>query len=244
MAIGDFIYRLKPQSGDAEPHNELNGAQTISGGTISLVDTGGGLYAWRFSGSDSTGTTDAYAKTMSGSGLGGGATMAIRMRRQTGSTTRHRMLSWSPTTTADASGSQSIRFNLGTDDLDVYGNGTGGFLTLANSYDGTIRTYVVRVSSNSSSSFDITHLWWTGGGGTSTPDVASSGFNGADASLDTIVIQCGDGTVDIVDAVLWGEELSDSDCASIVADIDSALGGGGGSAIAAISNYYRMMRSA
>lgn len=75
MAIGDYVYLLKPQSGDSSPHNELNGAQTISGGTIALVDLGGGDYVWRFSGASSAGAVDS--RTVDGSTTGGGVTIAM-----------------------------------------------------------------------------------------------------------------------------------------------------------------------
>ncbi len=53
-------YRIKPESGDTSPHNEVTPAETISGGT--LVDRGGGDWAWQFSGGQVSGATASTSR--------------------------------------------------------------------------------------------------------------------------------------------------------------------------------------
>ena len=226
MAIGDYTYLLKPQSGDTTPHNELNGSQTISGGTISLIDRGGGVYAWRFSGSNSSGSTPSKSIVAFGSSTGGGIIIAVQMRAQAVSTTRHRMLAWS-TSTNPADNSTAFRFELSGDDITVYGRGSTGYTFPFGTYDGTLRTYVARVRTNYTSSSEITEYWQSGLGAGPGPDHNSGSWTGGDTTLNTIVIECGDGTVDIVRVALWAEELSDADCDAIRDDFDTALGLGG-----------------
>ncbi len=225
MGLLDYIYRLKPQSGDTTPHNELDPAQTLSGGTISLQDLGGGNFAWRFSGSNSTGATDSYGYITQDSATGGGLTIAVRVRRHVEASGRHRFVSWSPSTTPNADRAIALRYETG--DVMTAWEGTTNFVDPPNiPFDGTWRTYVCKLAANAFSGSDRLLLWRTGGGAGPGPDGQSANFNVPNGTLNTLVIECSDGTVDISDIVLWGEELSDADCDAVRDDIDAALGGG------------------
>jgi len=76
MGLANYTYRLMPQSGDSTPHDELSVSGDLSGGTISLVDLGGGDYAWQFAGLASVA---GPSKTQDVTVVGGGVTIALRI---------------------------------------------------------------------------------------------------------------------------------------------------------------------
>jgi hypothetical protein len=233
MGILDYVYRLKPQAGDSAPHNEIGGAQVLSGGTISLVDLGGGVMAWRFTGALSAATIASKTLGALGTTPGGGVTVAIRYA-VTGAYpgTDARMLVYGTSASDMNAASVQLR-SAGAGTNQQYGafreaTATtlyGGYMTLGV----VMRTVVMRLRLNDAgTSNDYLDEWYSGGGATTAADfVSSGGFLGANYALQYLVVNPNSvATLDVRDIVVWHEELSDANCDAIRDDIDSALPAG------------------
>ena len=224
MALGDYTYWLRPQSGDVSPDNELGG-NTLSGGTITLEDKGSGLFAWRFTGGAATAT--APSRTTVPSGTGGGLTIAIDLSVNTypsGSFTP--FVSYSPDTTA------TNGIYVGASGANVYRARVAGTNTVAMTTFGTSRkVLVLRFKTNDPANGNVDWLaaWHESGGPGDSADYNNAAGTVASAvTYDTLVINAIESSVlDIHHLVLWSEELSDADCRTLVADgIAETLGGG------------------
>lgn len=214
MGLQDYTYRLKAQSGDSTPHDELAVSGDLSGGTISLVDMGIGDYAWQFSGGVSTAT--GPSKAVTGATNGTGVTIAARIEITSyGSTDYTELFGYRPAGGTINSGialsdnsANNVRARYKTEATANY----SGFGT-------SIKTVVLRLNTSSTSSQDFLKLWveQVSRAGTD-PDSTSTGQNASNVTLAEIFAGNSDGTIRISDLVIWGEELSDADCAALADD--------------------------
>lgn len=235
MAIGDYVYLLKPESGDTTAHNELDAGQTLSNGSApSLVDLGGGQYVWRFSGATFSGATDS--RSMVTGTPGTGVTIAIKMAVTTSrSAGDDRILVYGDT--ADAFSAVSAQLRRGATSSLAYvawRNGSGGTITFGTpmSIGTAMQTIVIKVAPGVGAT-DYISSWWSGGGaGPGADDAQTSATDFSSVVFDTLSIHTESvATYDVERVAIWHEELSDADCDSIRDDFDAALslGGGGGS---------------
>jgi hypothetical protein len=225
MAIGDYSYWLSPQSGDATPADETGTSGDLSGGTIALVDIGGGVYVWQFTGQASVAVP---ARTTDPTTAGGGGTLAITVAVPTQPTGSFDGLAgW----TDDLSNYRGLRITRS--------GGTAGRVQLNSSgvasvnLPGTttaLRTYVLRGTMSATSGQDHINAWVEGETGSGDlPDVVSSaGINDISRAWDTVWVSFAGAVVQVRDLAIWPEELSDADCHTLAEDgIRETLGGGG-----------------
>jgi hypothetical protein len=228
MGILDYIYRLKPEAGDTSPHNEIGAGEVLSGGTITLVDRGGGDYAWQFAGG--LASIGIPSHTTTGSTTGTGFTMAVTLKVTVYPATNFAaILAYSPDTTPtngmhiDREAAGSLRARVNTSPTQSIG-------ATATTLD---RTYVIRLETSSTSAQDFLRIWLqqTGRVGTSA-DLSSSGVNFTSVSVDTLLVNATDSCVpQVKDWVIWHEQLSDADCAALADGLRTQLDGGGGSPV-------------
>lgn len=218
MALVDFTYRLKPQSGDTTPHDELAVGADLSGGTITLVDLGSGEYAWHILGAASA---VVASKTMNPAIAGGGYTFAVRVAITT----------W-PATYADFAGLSEAKLQNAsgtTVRAKVYNPGSYSTTGATASMGTTFHTYVLKYVTAVAAAADGPAVWVNKVGRSgSTPDLTSFGANANSVTINTVSIGSAGTAVDVTDFVVWGEELSDADCAALAdtgirATLDSAV---------------------
>ena len=225
MSLSTPIYRLKPQSGDSTPHDETTTGADLSGGTITLVDRGSGDYVWRCVGAAAAAIA---SRTIAPAASGGGVTFAVRMAVTT----------W-------PGGSFDVVAGYGTSAggvADCYGfTAAGANVIRGKHFDSaddviamltvntSIRTYVCKIVMQASGSVDKLYIWIdTVGRSGSTASYISSGQNyNADTYAKVLIGNTGS-TIDCSDFVIWGEELSDADCAALAdTGIRATLDAGG-----------------
>jgi len=210
MGLLDYTYWLKAESGDTAPVSELGGT-ALTGGTITLVDRGAGDYAWRFAGGPATGA--GPSKVVNPSVTGNGVTIAFRMAITVyGSTDFLIHASYTPSGQTVQGASLS---RPGVNEIRArYDNGgTTSVVTVGTS----IRTIVYRVDMSAPGGDDLVKLWLDSVSRTgSTPDQigAASAFSGS-RTLDTISFSNTGMTVEVSDCVIWAEQLTDSQCATL-----------------------------
>jgi hypothetical protein len=225
MAIGDYSYWLSPQSGDATPADETGTSGDLSGGTIALVDIGGGVYVWQFTGQASVAVP---ARTTDPTTAGGGGTLAITVAVPTQpSGSFDGLAGW----TDDLSNYRGLRITRS--------GGTAGRVQLNSSgvasvnLPGTttaLRTYVLRGTMSATSGQDHINAWVEGETGSGDlPDVVSSaGINDISRAWDTVWVSFAGAVVQVRDLAIWPEELSDADCHALAEDgIRETLASGG-----------------
>lgn len=241
MGIADYKYWLKAASGQSNPVNELNGSQTLSGGTQSLIDLGGGEYAWEFSGSDSTGSTDSATIT---NATGQGITLAVRFAVTSNMTTNDAiMFRWNGSGSTDYGWGVGRNFNSNTE----CGGGTTAATLTRMTYPfcpmgTTYRTAVCRLKRYTDETRDHA-IWWSGGGGTSAADGVDNGayYGGHSISLATLRVAPTGGTFRVKDIVLWSEQLTDQQCRDLATDLRGTLSAGSGSATGAAMAYLSQL---
>lgn len=224
MAISDnLLFRLKPVSGQASPSSVVGAEETLSGGTATLVDLGGGVFAWEFTGALSSATIPT--KVIDPPSDNGGATLAITFRRVAAPTVGGQtIVAWSKSD--EAAGILVRRGSAVAEDI--------GFRALFSSQStaaktgvlsSTLQTYVFKLACKNASLQDIAMLWvqQVGRVGTS-PDATGAGDNLSQQSINTVRINpTNGGDYQIVDLVLWGRELTDAECASIADNLRGVL---------------------
>ena len=245
MALQDYVYRIKPASGQASPVNELDAGQTVSTtGTQTLTDRGSGDYAWAFSGGLASGAMDAASIITSAAG--NGITRAITLRVTNWGSANQIPLAGAAETTALATGGMHI----GIDDRTAKSlrcrlNGTGFTLALGAAGDGVDVTVVQRLYTNASGSNEGHAAWLQGfsHSGT-TPDFSSTATTiTSPYTLDTAVFDAPNTVAyQVIDDVWWYEALSDADCLALVEDLRGTLDGGGGSSAVPIFTQHRHRR--
>jgi len=212
MALADYTYRLMAQSGDSTPHDELGTSDDLSGGTISLVDVGSGDYFWQFAGQA---LANGPSKVVTGGNNGSGATIAIRYAVTNYGGTDFAFLIGYVTSSSVAEG-----INVGRTTANVqrfrWATVVAGSPTTINT---SIRTAVIRASTLAATNSDIVEVWLDQGARSGdTPDIVMTGQNFSTTTLSRIAISNTGVTVRVADFVVWGEELSDADCAALADD--------------------------
>lgn len=225
MALQDYTYRLKAESGDVSPVDEVGGSITLSGGTISLVDMGGGDYAWQFAGLASAA---GPLKNVAGGSAGSGVTIALRIAVTSYDASGFAFLAGYTSDTTPSrglvlgqNGANAIRSRW----VDS-ANDTLTMLTV----NTAVRTVVLRTTILSGTT-DKIHAWVSGVTGSGdTADYISPGQNyNASSDLDTLFLGSSGSTIRVSDYVVWGEELSDANCHTLAeSGIRATLDAGGG----------------
>jgi hypothetical protein len=226
MPITDnIIYRLKPESGDTSPHNEIGGGSILSGGTIALVDRGSGDYAWQFSGTDSTAT--GVSKTLTPADAAGGMTMAVTIKVVTNPTVDFtRYIQFQKTTDPNVfmgmtqNGANAVRgryINSGSSNTAFSGVGATEF------------TFVHRIKTNGASASSFESWKKTTGRVGVTPDVTGSTVVDLTNTFATLLVGGLNNVVlQIKDWIIWDRELTDTECANVADDlrgiVDAASG--------------------
>lgn len=230
MALGDYIYLLDPQSGDTSPHNELNAAQTITGGTTTLVDRGGGDYVWEFSGGLSSGSMDSASR--SSTTPGNGWTQAITFAVVTYPTVEFTpIIGIGDSSGLAADGTFFGRNGAGAMRARISGN--AGEIALGSVATSAEFTWVQRVKINASGSLDYHEIWkeTTGRSGTAS-DFINTSTTISNQTLDTIQANAvSSGVYRVKNWAVWYEELSDADCAALADDLRGTLALDGGTDI-------------
>lgn len=226
MGLQDYTYRLKAESGDSTPHDELGVSGDLSGGTITLVDRGSGDYAWQFE--SGCASVAIPSKTLAPAGTLGGVTFAVTLRVSNYGATDFAYFvgvgeAAPSSATATAQNSPSIgRVSANQLRARYKSLSTSGTYTAGT----TERTLIVKIVTNYSGSSDKVVFFY---------DATSSDGNAATVLADVVdtfwVNAVGSAVLQVKDFVFWPEELSDTDCATlrdfgIRATLDS--GGGGG----------------
>ena len=219
MAIRDNIfYELAPQAGDVSPHNEINTSEILSGGTIALVDRGGGDYAWQFSGTNSLATIANRVYTPGAAA--GGFTMAITVKVTAAASAFSRYASMQVSSSTGEylgvgeNGSNNMRARFVASS-----SGSNAFSGIGS----TEVTIVARVTTAGAGA-EVLESWKgvVGRSGTA-PDVSTAMASGLSRTFNQITAGGGSGTVQIKRLVFWNEELSNADCALIADDPATAL---------------------
>lgn len=207
MALADFIYRLKPQSGDSTPHDEKAVSSDLSGGTIALVDAGSGDYCWQFTGVASASGFSAAVDTDSNLT---GVTLAVRLAVPTYDTVDGFAYLLQVLTTGTAYGpvlGQSSANFIRPRVVD-----TGNVTATAVNIGTAIRTVVMRYKP--AIGLDVLDVWWDGLGTGDTPDHTASG-NLNTRTFSRLLVGSANSVIRLFDCVVWGEALSDANCAAL-----------------------------
>jgi len=222
MALTDnIIYRLKPKAGDSTPVNEIGGGNALSGGTITLVDRGGGDYAWQFSGGDST--ASGISKALTVAAAAGGLTMAITLKVVTGpSVDFTRYIQFQKT--GDTNTYMGLTQN-GPNKIRGRAASSGSITCDLGTVGSTELTYVLRLSTNGAGN-EVLDVWEKKAGRVGTaPDFTSSTAL-VSTTLDFLVVGGSNGLVQqIKDWVIWSVEEPDTDCAAVADNLRLALDG-------------------
>lgn len=218
------VYRIKPKAGDAAPRNELNTAQTVSGGTITLVDrSGAGTdYVWQFASGLASGVMASYSRDTTVAGQGWW--MAVTLKVPTYPTVDYTPLVGIGDTTTLANDGHHISQNT-PNNLRARVKGTG--LTVALGAIGTAEfTYALRVKTNVSGSNEVHDIWKTTAGRSGTAaDLTLGGFTVASPVVfDTIVFNAVNSAVIQVKDFAWGVgEPTDAEMASLADNFRGTL---------------------
>lgn len=226
MGILDYSYRIKPAAGHAAPRNEKNTSQTLTGGTITLVDLGGGAYTWEFSGADATGALPAFtANLATGQPATSGITFAVRTRNVVNHTSTGfvPLVGVGPSTNLNNDGTYLGQSGVGT----RRGRAGGGLLTTTMGTVGfTEKTFVFRIAANASGADGETlQVWEEGVGAAATPDYPGNNVQILNSlAYSTVVVGASGGaTIRVSDLVFWPEALTEAQCRAIATDINAAL---------------------
>lgn len=223
MALADYVYRLKPEAADSTPHDELGLSDDLSGGTITLVDVGGGDYCWQFV--DQAIAASVASRAMDTAVDGSGGTIAVRFAVTTYGASFVDHVLWAAAAVARGLGfGQSSANNIRGRYI-----WSGSSTSTATFAAGTsIHTLVVRVDMRNAGSSDLLSGWVGGVGSGDTADIVASASNYGGNTSDRLIVGNSGVTIRIFDLVLWGEELSDADCADLAdTGIRAVLDAGG-----------------
>lgn len=228
MAITDnIIFRLKAQSGQATPSSVVGSGETLTGGTTALVDLGGGVFAWKFTGAESLVTIPS--KIVSTSADAGGVTLAITIKRVAYPTVSSQiMVGW--TDAGNTAGMLVRRGSAVPEDMNCRALFSSQSSATKPSVPATtLQTYVMRLETKAASLQDVTKLWvqTTGRVGTS-PDYTGTADNLTAQTITTIRVNpTNSGDYEIVDLVLWGRELTDAEAAAVADDLRGVIDASG-----------------
>lgn len=203
MGLLDYVYRLKAEAGDTTPHDELAVSGDLTGGTIALVDRGGGDSAWRFS--VGMAQVPIPAKALAQTTQGGGMTIAMTVRIENYGTTEYQHFFGVGPDAPPAATSSSI--------MSIGRSGSGNLRARFNDQasppvwaattgvDHTIvETIEMNYAGTSPDRLVVQHdaITIDGGGTTAPPGI----------TVDTLWVQATNGViVQVKDFVVWHEEL-------------------------------------
>ena len=219
MSLATYTYRLKPQSGDTTAHDETTTGADLSGGTITLVDLGSGDYAWQIVGAASA-LVAAY--TSNPANADSGITFAVRMAVTTWTATYDALCGYCVDTPVTGS---VLTINGAVNNIRARQYSTANDTLAMLTVNTSIRTYVFkRVQSLSKFKVWIDTVGRSG----STANYTSPGQTYVTNIYDTVNIGASGTTIKVSDFVVWGEELSDADCAALAdTGIRATLDAGG-----------------
>jgi hypothetical protein len=227
MGIQDYTYRLKAQSGDTAPHDELGISGVLTGGTISSspVDAGGGVMAWQVSGGQASVAIPAHV--VGNATAGSGFTFAVRMRVSNyGNVDFTKLIGFGPDPISSATASNGVhigRTSSGSLRASVTNQANTGTTSASTS---AIVTLVARLRIDYSGNNDILDLWvGTTGRVSDLPDTSSSPFTlSAGITFDTFVVNAANSAVlQVAEVVHWPEQLNDATCADLADDLDGTI---------------------
>lgn len=229
MGLLDYVYRLKPRAGDTSPVNDVGGAQPLTGGGApALVDLGGGVYVWRFTGAANMATIGAKAIGATGGSTAGGVTIVVRAAIASDpGAADFRMLCLSALS-ASAGYDNGVQWRRSTGaGLVAAAFREAGSTTLLTSPDvnaGTsMRTWVFRLACDGTSGVqEVLDVWWSGGSATTTPDRTVTASLNVNHNLQYLHVNPGAGQLDIRDIIVYHSTKTPAECVSLL-NIDTAL---------------------
>jgi hypothetical protein len=226
MPITDnIIFRMRAQSGQAAPINEVGANETLSGsGSLSLV-TAGDHHAWRLSGGGASAAVPS--ETIAQATDGGGVTIAMRMRIPTFNGTAFDSLVGFSTDATPSNGVFVGQAGAGTTIRARYKTEmTAAIGTIGNSEF----TIVIRAKMLAATGSDLVEVWiGTTGRPDTDPDfVSAAATNATTAVLDTIAwLTAGSGVIEVANQVVFSTERTNTECANLADDIVGQLYGSG-----------------
>lgn len=209
MGLQDYTYRLKAQSGDTAPHDELAVSGDLSGGTITLVDRGSGDYAWEFSGGPASVAIPSDTLTAT---TGGGYTIAMRVRISNFGTVDNCYFvgvgASAPSGATDNGGGTGFgRLTSGTARARYKNETTTLSWTQGTTADKTI---VLVMEMNYSGGSDRLTAYYDATSASSGSGTATA------ATIDTVWVQAlNSAVIQVADLVVWTEELPAADCQAL-----------------------------
>lgn len=226
MAIGDYLIRVKAESGQTVPKNAVDDSEILSGGT--LVDLGGGQFCWEFSGGVFSGAAPAHS--LNAVAAGNGVVMAIDIEIVTYPSSNTSMVSYSP----DATAFNGVHLGYGNGAGNARFRNIGSNVTQLTGLNHNRRTCVGRFRTNdpANSNLEWLEAWIDQASrADSDPDAVNSvGSNSNATTLDTLVIDASGGAViRIHELVIWAQtdyDPSNSEAAALADDLAGALSGG------------------
>jgi len=212
MGLQDYTYRLKAQSGDSTPHDELGNTSPLSGGTITLVDRGSGDYAWQFVGQATT-----IGPTTAVSAVNSGVTIAARYAVTAYGAGDFNDF-WSYRITGGPSQVGALMYKYGNNVHRGRYDAIDAGLTITG-IGTAIRTVVLRVRTGPSDTDDYSEVWIDRTDRTGTdPDRASSAQNFNARTLVNLYVGNSTDTLQVSDWVIWPEVLTNEQCAALADD--------------------------
>lgn len=233
MGYLDYTYRISAAADSAAsrtvPTNMANTAQAlaITGGSMTLVDLGSGVMAWRMSGGIVSGPTPSKTLAVtSGQAAGGGVTLVIRYALTTyPAANDDRVFWWHPS--ADAANGVGLRRYSTAGSYSCYRNGNTVYGP-SNGEANAMRTLVIKLVGNESGgSADEQVKTWintVSRSGTTPNMVGSNTIAGVAATLDVLkLLPTGVGVADVLDVILYAGEKTDAECAALADDLAAAM---------------------
>lgn len=208
-----LIVRVKPQSGDTSIRDIVSGNTFSGSGTATLTDVGPEK-AWNIA-ADSLFTYPTTAKSIDGTVVNGGATIAMRFKVNTLGSDSFAAYSGVGSVTAGlrfTRNGENARARIGT----LATTNTSGVAFTSN-----IVTLVYRITTSPESSADFGAMWAGGMSRVGTdPNFTSVMTNVTTTSIKDVFISAATSqNYDLLDFAYFDEELSNSDCASLADDI-------------------------
>lgn len=222
---------LKAVSGASSPVNFVTGSGAMSGGTISLVDRGSGVFAWRFTGLDSSALFTALGINTDGNGFvspqSKNVVMALRMAVVADPTGNgfDRYAGFTQSTDID-NGMYVMRNGAANNAKARAPNIDDETASIGNPFPvgGAPGTVVIQLKPGTTGQLDTIRAWRGQVGRVGTaPDAVGGGGNFVNSwmAMQRAVVRPGGGTLDVVDLVLFDatEDYTDAELAAL-ADLE------------------------
>jgi hypothetical protein len=232
MGYLDYSYRISAAAdfaaSRAVPTNMANTGQALSSaGSMTLVDLGGGVRAWRFSGGAASGPTPSKALAVtSGNPAGGGVTMVIRYALTTYPAADDDRIFWWHAS-ADALNGVGLRKFSAAGSYSCY-RASNTIYGPSNGEGSAMRTLVIKLVGNESSgTADEQVKTWintVSRSGTAPNFVGGNPIVGFNGVYDTLkLLPTGVGVADVRDIILYAGEKTDAECAALADGLDAAM---------------------